>query len=585
MSALAALARAYERMAARDEVPVFGYSFQKIGCLINLNADGSVVGMPTDLRSSEGNRRIAPSMVVPQPAKRTSGIAPNFLWDKSAYVLGVTAGEGRRTAVEHKAFVKRHRDWLRGTSDEGLVALLHFLEAWVPERFAEWRWPEAMKDQNIVFGLESDRPDNVYIHDRPAARELWSVLCAEHDKSAKAICLVSGQRAPVARLHPAIKGVWGGQSSGGSIVSFNLDAFNSYGHEQGDNAPTSEIAAFGYTTALNRFLGRDSGHCIQLGDMSTVFWADAGDPNAAEKAEYIFAGLLGVDDEKIATGRAEDTLQKIRSGRAIAEVVADLPTGVRFFILGLAPNVARLSIRFYLEDDFGVIARRYLEHVERLRIESRPRTTAPPMWRMLLETAVLRRSENIQPNLAGAWLRAILSGAPYPRTLLSVIIMRLRADHDVTALRVAILKSLLVRNFDMEMPLALDPSCTEQGYLLGRLFAMYERAQTVAMGRNVYATIKDKYYGSASAQPRKVFRLLESGAVNHLSKIGKQKPGLKVAIEKQIAAIMELMEPALDPFPARLPDKSQALFGLGYYHQRNEVSRKAETIAPGDAAT
>jgi CRISPR-associated protein Csd1 len=584
MSALAALMRAYDRMASRNEVPAFGYSIQNFGFLISLNADGSVAGKPVDLRSGEGKKRIARSLAVPQPPKRTSGIAPNFLWDKTAYVLGVTGGEGKRTAAEHEAFIKLHRDALGGSNDEGLVALLRFLESWRPERFAELAWPEDMKDQNIVFALESQRLDNIHIHDRPAARELWAKLSAENNKNGDAVCLVSGETAPVARLHPAIKGVWGAQSSGASIVSFNCDAFTSYGHEQGDNAPVSETAAFAYTTALNRLLERDSSHRIQIGDASTVFWADAGDPNAAEEAEDIFASLMGVDDERIANRGVKDTLEKIRAGRAVADIVPDLPKGVRFYILGLAPNASRLSIRFYLEDEFGVIARRYLEHVERLRIEPPPREAAPSMWRLLIETAVLRKSENIQPNLAGEWLRAILSGTPYPRTLLSTLIMRLRADRDVNALRVAVLKSVLVKNFDMEVPVAIDPTFTDQGYLLGRLFALYEQVQTAALGRNVNATIKDKFYGAASAQPRKVFHLLESGSANHLSKIGKQKPGWKVNLEKQIGAIMELMEPGRDPFPASLPDKSQALFGLGYYHQRNEFFRKPEKTTLEDAA-
>jgi len=441
-----------------------------------------------------------------------------------------------------------------------------------------------MKDQNIVFALESQRLDNIYIHSRPAARELWAKLAAASDKSLEAICLVSGEKAPVARLHPAIKGVWGAQSSGASIVSFNLDAFTSYGHEQGDNAPISEAAAFAYTTVLNRFLERDSGHRVQIGDASTVFWADGGDRKAAEEAEDFFAGLMAIDDEKIGNRGVKGTLEKIRAGRAAADVIAELPKGVRFCIIGLAPNAARLSIRFYLEDEFGTIARRYLEHVERLRVEPPPREAAPSVWRMLIETAVLRKSENIQPNLAGEWLRAILAGAPYPRTLLSTLIMRLRADHDVNALRVGMLKSVLVRNFEMEVPVALDPAFTDQGYLLGRLFALYEQVQSAALGRGVNATIKDKYYGAASAQPRKVFHLLESGSANHLSKIGKQKPGLKVVLERQIAAIMDLMEPGRDPFPTSLPDKGQALFGLGYYHQRNELFRKVEKATSEDAA-
>ena len=218
MSALAALARAYDRMAERNEVPTFGYSTQNIGFLISLNADGSIAGTPADLRSGEGKKRLARPLAVPQPVKRTSGIAPNFLWDKTAYVLGVTGGEGKRTAAEHEAFIKLHRDMLTGTGDEGLLALLRFLESWRPKRFADLSWPDDMKDQNVVFALERERLHNIYIHDRPAAREIWATISAESDKTAQAVCLVSGKKAPVARLHPAIKGVWGAQSSGDCIL-------------------------------------------------------------------------------------------------------------------------------------------------------------------------------------------------------------------------------------------------------------------------------------------------------------------------------------------------------------------------------
>jgi CRISPR-associated protein Csd1 len=584
MSALASLVNAYDRMAARGDVPPFGYSREKIGFLIPLNPDGTVAHGPIDLRQGEGKKKTGRLMAVPQPAKRTSGIAPNFLWDKTAYVLGVTAAEGKRTSREHEAFVSNHRDWLASSNDEGLQALLRFLENWVDDQFVQPGWPEDMKDQNVVFALESERLDKIMIHDRPAARELWARLSAAGEKN-EAVCLITGNHAPVARLHPAIKGVWGAQSSGASIVSFNLDAFTSYGHEQGDNAPVSEASAFAYTSALKHFLERDSGHRIQVGDTSTIFWADASDALAAEQAESLFRVVV---DEKavdaVEEKKIESILAKLRSGRPIEDFKPDLPQGVRFFVLGLAPNAARLSVRFYIEEDFGVIAERYLRHLQRMRIDPPPKEEAPSMWRMLIETAVLRKSDNIQPNLAGEWMRAILTDAPYPFTLLSTLIMRLRADHDVNALRVAILKSILIKNFKMEVPVSLDPECKESGYLLGRLFAVYEQIQVAALGRNVNATIKDKFYGAASAQPRKVFHMLESGSSNHLSKIGKQKPGLKVNLQKAVGAIMESMSPDGDPFPASLPDKSQALFGLGYYHQRNEFFHKSEKSSPGETS-
>jgi CRISPR-associated protein Csd1 len=584
MSALASLVRAHDRMAERGEVPPYGYSQEKISFVIPLNSDGTVAHAPIDLRQGEGKKKSARLMAVPQPTKRTSGVEPNFLWDKSAYVLGVTAGEGKRTSREHEAFVGRHRELLASSSDEGLQALLRFLDKWSADRFARLDWPEDMKDQNIVFALEGDRLANIMIHDRPAARDLWARLITAGEKMSAA-CLITGEHAPVARLHPAIKGVWDAQSSGASIVSFNLDSFTSYGHEQGENAPVSEAAAFAYTSALNHFLQRNSGHRIQVGDSSTVFWADSPDAGAALEAESLFLGFIDAREaEAVEEKKVESILAKLRAGRPVEEFKPDLPQGVRFFVLALAPNASRLSVRFYIENDFGVIAERYLRHLDRLRIEPPPKEEAPSMWRMLIETAVLRKPENIQPNLAGEWMRAILTDTPYPLTLLSTLIMRLRADRDVNALRVAILKSILIKNFKMEVPVSFDPECREPGYLLGRLFAVYEQIQTAALGRNVNATIKDKFYGAAAAQPRKVFRMLESGSSNHLSKIGKQKPGLKINLEKAIGAIMEAMSPEGDPFPASLPDKSQALFGLGYYHQRNEFFKKSEKSVPEEAA-
>jgi CRISPR-associated protein Csd1 len=578
MSTLASLVRAYDRMATRGEVPIFGYSTENISFLISLNADGSVAGVPIDLCS--GDKKAAQRLVVPQPAKRSSGIAPNFLWDNTAYILGIVDEEklrraGKKTdperiALQREKFIELHREWLKDSDDVGMIALLRFQESWNPHHFAELGWPEEMRGKYVAFALESDRLDGVHLHDRPAARQIWArCLAAETAKSKQAMCLVTGEMVPVERLHPAIKGVRDAQSTGASIVSFNLDAFSSYGREQGDNAPVSEAAAFAYTTVLNRFLQCDSRHCVQIGDASTVFWAEAGDPAAASAAEDFFAALIEAGDEEITNQSVKAALEKIRAGRATADIIADLPKGVRFYILGLAPNASRLSIRFYLEDEFGVMARRWLQHVERLRIEPSPNGPAPSMWRMLIETAALRKSKNIQPNLAGNWMRAILTGTPYPLTLLSALVIRIRADRDINALRAGMLKSILIRNYDVEVPVALDQECTEPGYLLGRLFALYEQVQTTALGRNVNATIKDKYYGSASAQPRKVFHHLEAGSANHLAKIGKRKPGLRVYFEKQISTIMDLMQPGNDPFPARLPEKSQAMFGIGYYHQRN----------------
>lgn len=565
MSVLASLASAYDRM---PDAPPFGYSAEKIGFLISLHGDGTVAAV-VDLRDGAGRKKTPRVLFVPQAIKRASGVAPNFLWDKSAYVLGVTAGEGRRLREEHAAFVARHLEALKDADDEGLRAFRLFLENWTPEAFDALGAPE-MVDENIVFALEKDRLARLHLHDRPAARALWARLDAASGQPSRA-CLVTGARAPVARLHPSIKGVWGAQSSGASLVSFNQDAFKSYGHEQGDNAPVSEAAAFKYTTALNQLLETGSGRRIQIGDASTVFWADAS-AVVAQKAEGIFGALLGVVDDTAEAENVGRLLAAVRAGEPLDDLTPDLPEGVRFFVLGLSPNAARLSVRFFIEDDFRDIARRYLDHVARLRIDPPPREPAPSMWRFLIETAAQRKSENIPPLLAGEWLRAILTGAPYPLTLLTTVLTRLRADHDVNALRAAMLKSVLIRNFRLEAPVALDPENDDPGYLLGRLFATFEYAQIQALGGAVNATIRDQYYGAASATPRSVFPLLQRKATHHLARMRKEKPGLAVTLDRKIGEICELAS-AESLFPPTLGPRHQALFAIGYYHQRNDFYR------------
>lgn len=569
MSLLASLVRAYDRL---PDAPPYGYSAEKIGFCVLLNEDGSDAGV-VDLRGDD--RKRSPRMLlVPQALKRTAGIKPNFLWDKSAYVLGVTAGAGKRTAEERAAFRARHAEWLAGTADPGLAALLRFLDDWQPEAFDPPLWPEDIRDQNLVFAMADEYRER-FLHERPAARELWRRIGTEGAADGRT-CLVTGERAPVARLHPSIKGVWGAQSSGASLVSFNAEAYESYGHRQGDNAPVSQAAAFAYTTVLNRYLTADSGHRIQIGDASAVFWADCSDMAAAEEAESIFAAYVDpAHDAKLAAAAIRDRLDAIRQGERLSRIAPELAQGIRFHVLGLAPNAARLSVRFYWQDDFGRLTENYQLYLSDMAVEPPPRDGWPPLWRFLLELAVQGKRENVPPLLAGEWLRAILAGTRYPLTLLSTTLMRVRADGKVNALRAALLKSVLIRNFHREVPVALDPANTDRGYLLGRLFAVYEEVQRAALG-GINATIRDKFYGAASASPQKVFRVLDAGAANHFGKIRKLSPGRAVNLDKLLTSIIELMEPGADPIPASLGAAEQALFGIGYYHQRADFFRKRD---------
>jgi CRISPR-associated protein Csd1 len=577
MTILSSLSRAYDRL---PDAPPFGYSAEKISFVIGLNADGSVASV-TDLRSQDRGKKVPRLMRVPASFKRP-GTTPRafLLWDKTSFALGVTAKPGDRTMREHGAFVERQEEVFGHSEDPGLRALLAFLDRWSPETYAAPLWPDDLKDTNLVFALESERLRNIYLHDRPAARALVETQTGSDDASSS-MCLVTGEFAPVARLHPAIKGVWGGQTAGGSIVSFNLDAFRSYGHDQGDNAPVSEAAAFKYTTALNTFLAGRTNR-IQIGDASTVFWADSADAAVAKEMEAAFLAMYDEVPEIDDSAQAQKigaVLERIRQGRPWDDVDPHLDAGVRFHVLGLAPNAARIAIRFWFDNDFGTLARNYRLFADEMRIAPPPRDEYPPLRRYLGETAVLGKRENVVPTLAGDWMRAILAGTSYPLTLLSTVLMRIRADGEVNALRAGMLKAVLMRNFTREVPVALDPDYTDKGYLLGRLFAAYEQAQSAALGRNVNTTIKDKFYGAASATPRKVFSLLDRNSANHLSTVGKERPGQRINLEKLIGGIMGMMNPSEDPFPASLNAEEQALFGLGYYHQRSEFFRKSE-VAP-----
>ncbi|WP_019960727.1 type I-C CRISPR-associated protein Cas8c/Csd1 [Woodsholea maritima] len=584
MTIIAELAAAYDHL---PDMPTAGFANAKIGYVIGLYPNGEPA-LPARLlyRPKTAKKDIPRVLTVPEGSKRTSGIASNFLWDKTAYVLGV--GNSKRLEAEHEAFKSYHFNALKGITDPGLLALLAFLQSWTPQQFVEREWPEEMLDQNIVFALEADRLSNYYLHDRPAAKALWADM-NNNDQDRKA-CLISGEYAPTCRLHPSIKGVWGAQSSGASIVSFNQDAFTSYGHIQGENAPVGELTTFKYVTALNAMLS-DPMHRIQIGDASCVFWAKAPTREQAQDAETLAIGLFDssqaaqellekrAKEEHSATRDIAEKLQKLLQGQPLALVAPHLAQDVRFYILGLAPNAARLSIRFWFDNNFSAFIERQQRFFEDMRVAplDRGEENLPPLWRFLSELAVQGKRENVPPNLAGDWYRAILSGARYPLTLLSTTLMRIRTDKHINAKRVAMMKAVLIRNFGREVPVALDHDFDNRGYRLGRLFATYEYIQFSALGSQVNATLKDKFYAAASTRPRSVFAALDRNSASHLSRLGKDRLKSKRFLDNKIDEIMATMSPDQDPIPATLPEIDQALFALGYHHQRQEFFKTQQS--------
>ena len=571
--------------AGKPKVPDYGFSEEKIGWIIVLSREGDWIDLKPHLTT---DKKPQPKLMnVPRAEKRTSGIKPNFLWDKTAYTLGVNANPDKAAAKTQpfllaedtfSAFRERHLELLQKEQDDGLRALYQFLVKWQPSRFQDTSVADKinMLDSNIVFQLDGARR---YIHESERARVLWAALL-QNDDAETGLCLISGETAPIARLHPTIKGILGGQSSGGAIVSFNKESFESLGKEQGANAPISEQAAFTYTTVLNYLLRRENRHCLTIGDASTVFWAEAPDDSSAEAEESFFFDMMTVIDGE-ENQKVFDILQQIAKGRPLKEIAPNLHADTRFYILGLAPNASRISIRFWLNTTFGQLAQNLAAHWQDLAIEPCPWQTPPSIWRLLIQTAPLGKTENISPVLAGEMTRAVINGTPYPMSLLSQLLARIRADGDANGLRIAMIKAILARKFRKGLikegvPMSLDKESKNPAYLLGRMFAVLERIQYQALG-DINAGIADRYYGSASAVPFSVFPRLLVGARHHLSRLRKDKPGLAVNLDKDLGEIISALP---QNYPRHFSIDEQGRFSIGYYQQKQSYFASKESVTP-----
>jgi len=585
---LTALNQYYDRLAGSPDpnsgglkVPEFGFSDEKIGYVLVLSAEGQLVDT-INHQDTSGKKPQPKQMPVPRPEKRTSGIQPNFLWDKPAYVLGIQTNPDKKTIKEtpwlespntFEAFKQRHIEELEKNNDEGLSALVKFLQQWKPEYIDKSPCSHDMLHANLVFQLDGDR---CYLHERLAAKKLWTQLLEEPSESTKSSCLVTGKREKIARLHPSIKGVYGGQSSGGSIVSFNAESYESYGKTQGENAPVSELAAFKYTTALNYLLNRDNKHCLSVGDTSTVFWAVANDSKQAQKAEQLFMQTVNPSDDSEAA-QLKPLIEKIAQGRPLQEIAPDIDPDTRFYLLGLAPNASRLSIRYWVDSTFGQLEQHIAEHYTDLSLDPLPWQKPPSIWRLLIELVSYRsgqkaNSKEIPSHLAGEMMRSILTGDRYPHSLLAQLVLRVRSDGHISPLRVAMIKAVLHRDYRKnpitkeEVPMSLDEDNHNEAYQLGRLFAVLERTQSSAI-KGANATITDRYFGTASTVPYSVFPRLLAGSKNHLSKIRKKMPGHAVNLDKDMTKIIAKLPVS---FPKHFSMESQGRFTIGYYHQREK---------------
>ena len=574
---LQALTAYYEQLVRQGKLSAPGWddSF-KVSYELRLNDAGQLFRIvPLLTEKTMGKKTIlAPrAMRVPAHEKRSSGIAANFLCDNSTYLLGADEkGKPERSADCFKACAKLHHAILDGVDSPAARALLAYFDNWDPAQAATHpllaeQWKEITGNANLIFGYEAADHSHSFVNDDPAIQNAWQAHY--NDRSADSDmgqCLITGKYAPIERTHPNISGVPGAQSSGAALVSFNAPAFCSYGHEQGDNAPVSKYAAFAYTTALNRLLA-DRDHCKHVGDTTILCWAENAEP-VYQDAMSMF--LFGADEAAgIQESDVQAALKRLSAGQTVPFLEKELSPDQHFYLLGLAPNAARLSVRFFLRDTFGSFAQNLQKHAEEMAIDcsEKEKFRTLPIWAVVNETTrtVPGQPAKPSPQLAGDLLRAVLTGGRYPATLLNGVTLRIRAEQAVTRGRAAVIKAYYLRNYPTELnkevyTVSLNET-TNVPYLLGRLFSVLEAVQKAA-NPGINTTIKDRYFNAACATPGMAFPTLLRLSQKHLQKLN---DGLATYYDKQITALMAQLPES--GFPARMSLPDQGKFEIGYYHQ------------------
>lgn len=575
---LQALKEYYDRMATEPNSGIApeGWEWKEIPFVVVLDYSGMLMQIE-DTREGEDKKKRGKSFLVPQSAKRTSGIAANFLWDTANYVFGIANIEGLddeqtskasvRTSEQKQAFVERIMTELPSTPRA--KAILTFLKATTKEVLEKENAWQDIYASNSAISFRFVEEKELYCQSKEVRDVVQKKLS---ERETRDICLVSGERDKIAELHIPIKGIYGAQSSGANIVSFNLEPFQSFNKQQGENSPIGETSMFAYTTALNTLLSRQSSQHLLIGDASTVFWS-------AKKTQFesdfaYFFKEPEKDDPVAGTRRIKNLFEAPQAGAYLEDSGDE-----KFYVLGLSPNAARISVRFWEVGTVSEFAIRIRQHFEDLRI------VKPPMepeyysiGRILKSVAIQDKSENIPPNVAGDFMRSILDGTSYPATLLQAALRRIHSDTEkrVTPVRAALIKAYLIRYLrahpnksEKEMTMALDTEQPSIGYQLGRLFAVLEKIQEEG-NPGINATIRERYYGAACSSPVTVFGTLMRLKNHHLAKI--ENKGRVVNLERLLDEIVG----HFDDFPTHLDLHEQGRFAIGYYHQRQDFFTKKD---------
>lgn len=583
---LQALASYYDVLAQQGKVGRPGWGTAKVIGALCLDEQGNLIDILSLKTANAKGKEIATVKKVPEQVTRSSGVKSNFLCDGSGYLLGLNTkpDEGAKKEANEKrakecfdAAAALHLQLLEGVDSVAAKAVFAFFTNWNPN--AEHPILAEHEDLLKEAGNFLFRIDGMFAQEDPAIQAAWESYRSQGTQDGVVMqCAVTGHKTTVARLHTLIKGVRGAQSSGAALVSFNASAFTSYGQEQSYNAPVSEQAMFAYTTALNYLLS-SAEHTRILGDTTVVAWSANGEPQYTNLGWYCLGGdtKATIDDKML-----QSMFEALSHGRPYAFEDVTIDPDEPFYILGLAPNAARLSVRFFWRNTFGHFMKNVQAHYKRLEIvkPAQDEREYLSVGSLLYETANKKSNDkSASPVLVGGLMRAILNDMSYPAALRSAVMLRIRAERKVSRGQAALLKAILLKNpAPIEgkeiCTVALNQESTYTPYVLGRLFSVLEAIQSAA-NKGVNTTIKDRFFNSAAATPAIIFPRLTQLAQAHLRKLSVAQ---KIWYEQQLVALHEKLPEVL---PARLSLAEQESFFIGYYHQtqkRFEKKEKADSV-------
>ena len=545
---------------SKGNLPTFGRELKEIGFLIVIDKNGNFLRFE-DRRK---DKKQAQKFLVKKSVGRSSAPVANYLYDNSAYVFGYS---DKGDAMKYfDTFKRKVKDIYEAKPDNNdLKAIWQFYQesptALQVRMQQDPLWDDIVKNLNKKYSTFSFliNSDTQIVAEKD---ELLDLL-KEDNSSDEQICLVSGDKGITVETTTATM-IPGSQATA-KLVAFQVKSgYDSYGKEKGANAPISEKAEFAYTTALNHLLSADSRNKFMVGNRTFLFWASKDDDASRQAEESIFS-MFGFNDADDDPNRKIEQVRKVFT--AIYSGVLKTSLDDKFFILGLAPNSARIAVTYWAEIPLRDFAERIKRHFDDMEITG----ALKPYFglRSMLSAVTLGgKSSEATPNLPEAIVKSIFQGLPYPYTLFAGCMRRIRAEQSIYTGRAAIIKAYLNRLNDNEQKInvMLDKENQNPGYLCGRLFAVLDKVQEDA---NNLHSIRERYMNSASATPAAVFATILNLSSHHSENLNE---GRKIYFEKLKQEIINKL-PA-DGFPAHLDLQDQGRFFVGYYHQRQDFFTK-----------